>query len=100
MTHETAGGQVAPPADLTTDGRRQSPARLWPGLPAVLVLGVLFAGSMAFMVVFSFWRTVELDIVADWNLDNYLDFFTSPTYPGTFIKTLAMAGVVTVACLV
>ena len=54
---------------------------------------------MAFMVVFSFWRTVELDIVADWNLDNYLDFFTSPTYPGTFIKTLAMAGVVTIACL-
>jgi spermidine/putrescine transport system permease protein len=54
---------------------------------------------MAFMVVFSFWRTVELDIVADWNLDNYLDFFTSPTYPGTFAKTLVMAGVVTLACL-
>jgi ABC-type spermidine/putrescine transport system permease subunit I len=54
---------------------------------------------MAFMVVFSFWRTVELDIVPEWNLDNYLDFFTSSVYPGTFIKTLVMAGVVTLACL-
>ena len=60
---------------------------------------MLFLGSMAFMVVFSFWRTVELEIVPEWNLDNYLDFFQSPTYPGTFLKTLVMAGVVTLACL-
>jgi ABC-type spermidine/putrescine transport system permease subunit I len=99
MTVETAGGRDGPPADLGADGRRQSLVRLWPALPAVLVLGVLFIGSMAFMVVFSFWRTVDLDIVAEWNLDNYLDFFTSQTYPGTFAKTLVMAGLVTVACL-
>jgi ABC-type spermidine/putrescine transport system permease subunit I len=99
MTDETAGGLAAPPADLEADGRPKPLTRLWPALPAVLVLGVLFLGSMAFMVVFSFWRTVELDIVAEWNLDNYLDFFTSPTYPGTFAKTLVMAGVVTLACL-
>jgi len=103
MTDGTTGVGLTPPVDPVdpaADGRRQSPARLWPALPAFLILGVLFLGSMAFMVVFSFWRTVELDIVPDWNLDNYLDFFTSPTYPGTFAKTLVMASVVTVASLV
>jgi ABC-type spermidine/putrescine transport system permease subunit I len=99
MADELAGGRTLPPAHAPVEEQRRSPARLWPALPALLVLGVLFLGSMAFMVVFSFWRTVELDIVADWNLDNYLDFFTSPTYPGTFLKTLVMAGVVTIACL-
>jgi ABC-type spermidine/putrescine transport system permease subunit I len=89
----------APPAYAPRGGQRRSLARLWPALPAVLVLGVLFLGSMAFMVVFSFWRTVELDIVPEWNIDNYVRFFTSPTYPGTFLKTLVMAAAVTVACL-
>ena len=78
---------------------RLSLARLWPAVPAILVLGVLFLGSMAFMVVFSFWRTIELRVVPDWNLDNYIDFFTSPTYPGTFLKTLVMAAIVTLTCL-
>ena len=99
MVDEMAGGGTLPPAHLPLQEQHRSLARLWPALPALLVLGVLFLGSMAFMVVFSFWRTVELDIVADWTLDNYLDFITSPTYPGTFLKTLVMAGVVTIACL-
>jgi ABC-type spermidine/putrescine transport system permease subunit I len=97
-----AGGrQDASPAAVPPSGpmARLSLTRLWPAAPAFLVLGVLFLGSMAFMVVFSFWRTVELRVVPEWNLDNYTDFFTSPTYPGTFIKTLVMAAVVTLACL-
>lgn len=82
---------VAPPRGV---------ARLWPALPAVLVLGVLFLGSMAFMIVFSFWRTdVDFHLVPDWNLDNYVKFFTVPTYLRTFGKTLAMASVVTVATI-
>ncbi len=99
MTDERVGGGTPPPTAPTLSAGQASPARLWPAIPALLVLGVLFLGSMAFMVVFSFWRTVELDIVPEWNLDNYLDFLTSPTYPGTFLKTLVMAGVVTLACL-
>ena len=97
-----AGGrQDASPAAVPPPARepRLSLARLWPAVPAILVLGVLFLGSMAFMVVFSFWRTVELRVVPDWNLDNYIDFFTSPTYPGTFLKTLVMAAIVTLTCL-
>ena len=52
MVDEMAGGSTIPPAHLAQDERRLSPARLWPALPAVLVLGVLFLGAMAFMVVF------------------------------------------------
>lgn len=76
-------------------------ARLLPALPAVLILGVLFLGSMAFMVVYSFWRTdADYNVVPDWNIDNYLKFFTAPTYLRTFGKTLIMAAAVTLACLV
>jgi ABC-type spermidine/putrescine transport system permease subunit I len=65
----------------------------------VLVLGVLFLGSMAFVLVFSFWRTIDFDLVPDWNIDNYVKFFTVPTYLRTFGKTLVMAAAVTIACL-
>lgn len=100
MNEAVAGREEASlPAGAHDGGSRRSLTRLWPAMPAILVLGVLFVGSTAFMVVFSFWRTIDLDIVPDWNLDNYTDFFMSPTYPGTFIKTLGMAAAVTVACL-
>jgi len=55
---------------------------------------------MLFMLVFSFWRTVDFDLVPDWNLDNYARFVTTATYPRTFGKTLLMSAVVTVSCLV
>jgi spermidine/putrescine transport system permease protein len=55
---------------------------------------------MAFMVVYSFWRTnVDFDVVPEWNIDNYLTFFTVPTYLRTFGKTLVMGAAVTLGCL-
>jgi ABC-type spermidine/putrescine transport system permease subunit I len=89
---------AASPAGTAT-GRSRSLMRLLPAVPAVLVLGVLFLGSMAFMLVYSFWRTVDFLPVADWTLDNYVRFFTVPTYLRTFGKTLVMAGLVTATCL-
>jgi len=93
-------GRGTTPADAPEIGQRRSVARLWPAIPAALVLGVLFLGSMAFMVVFSFWRTdADFHLVPDWNVDNYVKFFTVPTYLRTFGKTLVMAAAVTVAAL-
>jgi spermidine/putrescine transport system permease protein len=87
-------------ASARRTGRGRSLGRLLPALPAVLILGVLFLGSMAFMVVYSFWRTnVDFDVVPEWNIDNYLTFFTVPTYLRTFGKTLVMGAAVTVGCL-
>lgn len=74
--------------------------RFAPGFPGAIALLVLFIGPMAFMLVFSFWQTnVDFDLVPDWNLDNYLKFFTVGTYIRTFLKTLAMASLVTAAGL-
>jgi spermidine/putrescine transport system permease protein len=72
--------------------------RLAPALPGAVALLLLFIAPMAFMVVFSFWRTdVDFNLVPDWNLNNYIKFFTVPTYVRTFLKTMAMAAAVTVA---
>jgi ABC-type spermidine/putrescine transport system permease subunit I len=99
MGRMPAGGAPAAPLAEVQGGRRRSWQRLLPALPAVLVLGVLFLGSMAFMLVYSFWRTVDFSLVPDWNLDNYARFFTVPTYLRTFVKTLVMAALVTLTCL-
>ena len=52
------------------------------------------------MFVFSFWRTNnDFKIVPDWNLDNYARFFIEGTYLRTFVKTLVMGSLVTLAAL-
>lgn len=74
--------------------------RLAPAIPGTIALFLLFIAPMAFMVVFSFWRTdVDFNLVPDWNLNNYLKFFTVPTYMRTFFKTMLMATAVTAAGL-
>ncbi len=74
--------------------------RLVPAVPGLVALLLLFIAPMAFMLVYSFWRTdVDFNLVPDWNLDNYLKFFTVPTYIRTFLKTMLMAAAVTAAGL-
>ena len=87
----------AQPGPATRDDRL---ARLAPALPGAVALFLLFIAPMAFMLVFSFWRTdVDFNLVPDWNLNNYTKFFTVPTYIRTFVKTLLMAAAVTAAGL-
>ena len=92
-----------PPVSLVRSGpaaRSDRFGRIAPALPGALALLLLFIAPMAFMLVFSFWRTdVDFDLVPDWNLDNYTKFFTVPTYLRTFLKTILMAAVVTAAGL-
>ncbi|CAN5543370.1 ABC transporter permease [soil metagenome] len=99
MDHMPAVSASEARAVDTQEGRSRSWQRLLPALPAALVLGVLFLGAMAFMLVYSFWRTVDFSLVPDWNLDNYARFFSVPTYLRTFGKTLVMGALVTLACL-
>lgn len=100
MASLPAGGvDAVPPAEA----RRSARDRLGgaaPFLPGLLLLVFLFIIPMAFMLVYSFWRTdPNFDIVADWSLANFVRFFTVPTYLRTFAKTLIMASVVTAAGL-
>ena len=71
--------------------------RLWPFLPIVFVLLFLFFLPLANMVVYSFWKTVNFQIVSTWTLDNYARFFANDTYVRTFLKTVLMAILVTAA---
>jgi spermidine/putrescine transport system permease protein len=74
--------------------------RLVPFLPAAVVLVFLFAIPIAFMTAYSFWHVdANLNIVPQWNLDNYATIFNNGTYLRAFGKTLLMAGSVTVAAL-
>ena len=96
MTTETRGGAGQAPLAGSAIGVRSRLGRAAPFLPGLLVLTFLFVIPMVIMFVFSFWRTnSDFDMVQDWNLNNYLRFFTIPTYIRTFGKTLLMAGAVT-----
>jgi len=96
MTTETRGGAGQAPLAGSALGVRSRLGRAAPFLPGLLVLTFLFVIPMVIMFVFSFWRTnSDFDMVQDWNLNNYLRFFTIPTYIRTFGKTLLMAGAVT-----
>jgi spermidine/putrescine transport system permease protein len=101
MSSSAAGGaSEAPPAAVDTpDGTPRGWAALL-ALPAALLFVVLFVGPMAFLATFSLWRIdPDLQLVADWNLDNYVVLATVPTYLRTFAKTLIMAFIVTVAAV-
>lgn len=67
-----------------------------PGALFVLV-GLLL--PMLSIVVFSFWRTESYELYADWNLDNYRVLFFEPAYRIFFMRSLVMAAIVTLACL-
>lgn len=96
MTTGSRGEAGQAPLAGSALGVRSRLGRAAPFLPGLLVLTFLFVIPMVIMFVFSFWRTnSDFDMVQDWNVNNYLRFFTIPTYIRTFGKTLLMAGAVT-----
>jgi spermidine/putrescine transport system permease protein len=100
MTTEIRDGAVEAPLAGSGVGVPARVGRILPAVPGLLMLALLFLIPMGIMFVFSFWKTnSDFDMVQVWNLDNYTRFFNQGTYIRTFIKTLAMAGVVTAAGL-
>src|SRR4029077_2279382 len=74
--------------------------RAAPFYPGMLMLLFLFIVPMMIMLLFSFWRTnSDFDLVRELNTNNYARFFNQPTYIRTFIKTLLMGSLVTLAGL-
>ena len=101
MTTEIAGAATTAAPERKGGGRRARLGELAPFLPAAVLLAVLFFVPLAVMFVFSFWETdFSLDIVPNWNLDNYASFLRSTSYFGTLGKTMLMGAGVTVICLV
>ena len=53
-------------------------------LPALVLFGLFFLVPLGLIVAYSFWETIDYNVVHHWTLDNYRYFFSVPTY----VKTL------------
>jgi spermidine/putrescine transport system permease protein len=64
-------------------------------LPALVLFGVFFFVPLGLIVSYSFWETVDYNVVHNWTLDNYRYFFSVPTYARTLWATLWVSFVAT-----
>lgn len=65
------------------------------GLPVLLILVPL-----ATFLLYSFWSTVDGQLVKSFTLTNYIDFLAKPVYRGVFTGTLWLAGIVATTSLI
>ena len=52
------------------------------------------------MLATSFWRVENYEIVREWNVDSYRRIFDRPVYYGTLLKSMRIAGIVTLCTLI
>jgi ABC-type spermidine/putrescine transport system permease subunit I len=82
---------TAPPADTPAGlrGRRFSDLGQYAGfIPSLILYGVFFVVPLGLIVAYSFWQTVDYNVVHRWTVDNYRYFFRVPTYMRTVWATL------------
>jgi ABC-type spermidine/putrescine transport system permease subunit I len=68
------------------------------GIPTLYML-LFFVLGIGLMVVISFWRSEQFQIIVDWNVQNYLYLVTSSSYQTLLARSLGMALLVTVFSL-
>ena len=70
--------------------RRATPAvaQYIPFLPAVILLGGFFLVPLGIIVCYSFWETIDYNVVHHWTLDNYRYFFSVGAYIHTMWATV------------
>lgn len=59
--------------------------------PIVTYMIIFFGIPVGVFFVYSFWRTVGWDIVADWNVDNYIRAIASPVYRLLIARSVGIA---------
>ena len=101
------GVEAAQSADtalpLGRPGRRAWASRLgeYAGFgPALILFGLFFLVPLGLIVCYSFWQTVDYNVVHDWTLDNYRYFFSVPTYVRTLWATVWVSVAATALTLV
>ena len=67
--------------------------------PMVLFLILFFVVPLLSIFVVSFWRTESYQLIVDWNVSNYVDVLTEPSYRTFMIRSLVSALIVSVACV-
>ena len=57
-------------------------------LPALVLFGLFFLVPLGLIVAYSFWETVDYNVVRHWTFDNYRYFFSVSTYVSTMWATV------------
>ena len=57
-------------------------------VPALVLFGLFFLVPLGLIVAYSFWETVDYNVVHHWTLDNYRYFFSVSTYVSTMWATI------------
>jgi spermidine/putrescine transport system permease protein len=86
----TAPVPTAPPVEEPAGlrGRGFSIGQYAGFIPALILYGVFFLAPLGLIVAYSFWQTVDYNVVHHWTVDNYRYFFSVPTYVKTMWATL------------
>ena len=53
-----------------------------------MLFGVFFVVPLGLIVAYSFWETIDYNVVHHWTLDNYRYFFSVSTYVHTMWATV------------
>ena len=69
-------------------------------VPGALFVVLFLLLPLVSIIVFSFWRTESYELIPDWNVNNYATIFTDWAYTQFLIRSLVMAGVVSLLCLI
>ena len=64
-------------------------------LPALGLFGVFFALPLGLIVAYSFWETIDYNVVHHWTFDNYRYFFSVSTYVHTMWATIWVSVIAT-----
>ena len=67
--------------------------------PALVLFGLFFLVPLGLIVAYSFWQTVDYNVVHHWTTDNYRYFFSVSTYVSTMWATIWVAVVATAATI-
>src|SRR5580765_2117429 len=91
---ESPGLGATQPAETALPAGR--PGRAWTSrvgeylgfAPALVLFGLFFLVPLGLIVCYSFWQTVDYNVVHHWTVDNYHYFFSVPTYVRTLWATV------------
>src|SRR5262249_36389726 len=68
-------------------------------IPALVLFGLFFVVPLGLIVGYSFWETIDYNVVHHWTLDNYRYFFSVSTYVSTMWATIWVSVAATAATI-
>jgi putative spermidine/putrescine transport system permease protein len=103
VTEAGGGGGAPPPPRLSTALYRHRGGRLLLTLgPPLAWMVVVYLGSLALLLAFSFWRldVFTSEIVHDWGFTSFRTLWEGEVYRNIVLRTVGIAAAVTVADIV